>query len=136
MSWPTRSAATTGPLSDIRVLDLSAYAVGPWAASLLAMLGADVIKVDPPYGDPIRGVRPQIEGEPTTYTTSNQGKRDVVLDLKAPADREVVFALASAADVVIENFRSGTLDRLGLVYRDLSKVNPRLIFCSSGSFGD
>jgi crotonobetainyl-CoA:carnitine CoA-transferase CaiB-like acyl-CoA transferase len=136
MSWPTRTAEGAGPLSDIRVLDLSAYAVGPYAASLLAMLGADVIKVDPPYGDPIRAVRPQIDGEPTTYTTSNQGKRDVVLDLKAPADREIVISLAASADVVIENFRSGTLDRLGLGYSELSKLNPRLVFCSSGSFGD
>lgn len=136
MSWPTRNVQGTGPLSDVRVLDLSAYAVGPYAASLLAMLGADVIKIDPPYGDPIRGVRPQIDGEPTTYTTSNQGKRDIVLDLKAPADREIVMALASSADVVIENFRSGTLDRLGLGYSELGKLNPRLVFCSSGSFGD
>jgi crotonobetainyl-CoA:carnitine CoA-transferase CaiB-like acyl-CoA transferase len=100
------------------------------------MLGADVIKVDPPYGDPIRAVRPQLNGEPTTYTTSNQGKRCVVLDLKAPADREIAMALASSADIVVENFRAGALDRLGLGYATLSRLNPRLIFCSSGSFGD
>ncbi|HEX8967952.1 MAG TPA: CoA transferase, partial [Chloroflexota bacterium] len=136
MIWPATSVATDGPLSGVRVLDLSAYAVGPWSASLLAMLGADVIKVDPPYGDPIRAVRPRLNGEPTTYTTSNQGKRCVMLDLKAPADREVTLALASSADVLVENFRSGALDRLGLGYTELSKLNPRLIFCSSGSFGD
>src|SRR5579875_693955 len=136
MSWPSRASQSTGPLADVKVLDLSAYAVGPWAASLLAMLGADVIKVDPPYGDPIRNVRPQLAGEPTTYTTSNQGKRNIILDLKSPSDREVALALASSADVLIENFRSGTLDRLGLGYEELSKRNPGLVFCSSGSFGD
>ena len=136
MIWPATSVAIDGPLSGVRVLDLSAYAVGPWSASLLAMLGADVIKVDPPYGDPIRAVRPRLNGEPTTYTTSNQGKRCVMLDLKAPADREVTLALARSADVLVENFRSGALDRLGLGYTELSKLNPRLIFCSSGSFGD
>lgn len=136
MSWPSRTGERTGPLSDVRVLDLSAYAVGPWAASLLAMLGADVIKIDPPYGDPIRAVRPELDGESTTYTTSNQGKRDILLDLKAPADREVALALASSADIAIENFRSGTLERLGLGYDELRKVNPRLILCSSSSFGD
>ncbi len=136
MSWPTRTAPFHGPLADVRVLDLSAYAVGPWAASLLAMLGADVVKVDPPYGDPIRAVRPQIKGEPTTYTTSNQGKRDIVLDLKSEQDLKVVRALASSADVVVENFRAGTLDRLGLGFAHLRKLNPRLVMVSSGSFGD
>jgi formyl-CoA transferase len=134
--WPASSVANNGPLSGIRVLDLSAYAVGPWSASLLAMLGADVIKVDPPYGDPIRAVRPTLSGEPTTYTTSNQGKRCIMLDLKAPSDREIAMTLASSADVLVENFRAGALDRLGLGYAELSKLNPRLIFCSSGSFGD
>jgi crotonobetainyl-CoA:carnitine CoA-transferase CaiB-like acyl-CoA transferase len=136
MSWPSSSVASDGPLSGVRVLDLSAYAVGPWSASLLAMLGADVIKVDPPYGDPIRAVRPQLNGEPTTYTTSNQGKRCVVLDLKAPGDREIATALAMSADLLVENFRAGALDRLGLGYAALSKLNPRLVVCSSGSFGD
>ncbi|WP_448624405.1 CaiB/BaiF CoA transferase family protein [Geodermatophilus sp. URMC 64] len=136
-TWPSRvDADRKGPLAGVRVLDLTAYAVGPWAASLLAQMGADVIRVDPPYGDPIRAVMPTREGEPTTYCSSNLGKRSVILDLKDPADREVAVRLASAADVVVENARAGTMDRLGMGYEQLRAVNPGLVYCSSSSFGD
>lgn len=136
-AWPIRAAAGgSGPLSGVRVLDLTAYAVGPWAVSLLAQMGADVIRVDPPYGDPIRAVMPTREGEPTTYCSSNLGKRSVVLNLKDPADRGTAVRLATAADVVVENARAGTMERLGLSYEQLRAENPGLVYCSSSSFGD
>lgn len=135
-AWPPLDEDRPGPITGVRVLDLTAFAVGPWAASLLAQLGADVIKVDPPYGDPIRMVRPTKRGEPTTYTACNQGKRNVVLDLKDHADRAVALALAAEADLVVENSRAGALDRLGLGYRDVVAVNPDVVYCSSSSFGD
>lgn len=135
MTWPEAKAARTGPLSNVRVLDLSAFAVGPWSAGCLATLGADVIKVDPPYGDPIRRVRPHHRGEPTTYTVCNLGKRLVRFDLKDPNDRELAFELAREVDVVIENHRTGAMDRLGFGYEDLRALNPGIVYCSSGSYG-
>jgi len=127
---------TAGPLDGIRVLDLTAYAVGPWCGVLLAQLGADVTRVDPPYGDPIRGVRPTKHGEPTTYLSTSLGKRSIELDLKDPEQQRAAVALAAEADVVIENARAGTLERLGLGYDQLREVNPRLVYCASSSFGD
>lgn len=135
-AWPARAAEATGPLAGIRVLDLTAYAVGPYAATLLAQLGADVVRVDPPYGDPIRMVQPTRRGEPTTYSSCNLGKRSAVLDLKDPAGRETAIRLAGAADVVVENARAGTMDRLGLGYDQLRAHNPALVYCASSSFGD
>ncbi len=136
--WPERlpGDSATGPLAGLRVLDLTAYAVGPWAASNLAQLGADVVRVDPPYGDPIRAVLPRKSGEPTTYMSTSLGKRSVILDLKDPAGHRTVLRLATAADVVLENSRAGTMDRLGLGYAALRATNPRLVYCSSSSFGD
>jgi crotonobetainyl-CoA:carnitine CoA-transferase CaiB-like acyl-CoA transferase len=135
--WPSRPAEEShGPLAGIRVLDLTAYAVGPYAATLLAQLGADVVRVDPPYGDPIRMVQPTRRGEPTTYSACNLGKRSIVLDLKDAGDRDVAVRLAAAADVVVENARAGTMDRLGLGYDQLREHNARLVYCASSSFGD
>ena len=137
-TWPKRPDGdpATGPLAGLRVLDLTAYAVGPWAASNLSQLGADVVRVDPPYGDPIRAVLPRKNGEPTTYMSTSLGKRSLILDLKDPADHRIAVKLAAAADVVLENSRAGTMDRLGLGYDALSVANPRLIYCSSSSYGD
>ncbi|MEP9382947.1 CoA transferase [Nocardioides sp. KR10-350] len=135
-AWPARSTHGTGPLAGLRVLDLTAYAVGPWAACNLAQLGADVIHVDPPYGDPIRAVLPRKHGEPTTYLSCTLGKRSIVLNLKDPGDHEIAVELAKNADVLLENSRAGTLDRLGLGYADLKDDNPGLVYCSSSSFGD
>jgi crotonobetainyl-CoA:carnitine CoA-transferase CaiB-like acyl-CoA transferase len=136
--WPAPPIGEqpTGPLAGVKVLDLTAYAVGPWAACNLAQLGADVVRVDPPYGDPIRAVLPRKNGEPTTYMSCTLGKRSVVLDLKDERDHATVLRLAAAADVVLENSRAGTMDRLGLGYGSLSATNPRLVYCSSSSFGD
>jgi crotonobetainyl-CoA:carnitine CoA-transferase CaiB-like acyl-CoA transferase len=136
-AWPELlGEPTQGPLGGVKVLDLTAYAVGPYATTLLAQLGADVVRVDPPYGDPIRMVQPTHNGEPTTYSCCNLGKRSVVLDLKSDAHRAVALRLAAAADVVVENSRAGTMDRLGLGYDQLRQANPRLVYCASSSFGD
>jgi len=135
--WPNHPASSRhGPLAGVRVLDLCAYAVGPYAVALLAQLGADVVRVDPPYGDPIRMVQPTHRGEPTTYSSTSLGKRSIVLDLKDPDDRRIAMRLAAAADVVVENSRAGTMERLGLGYEQLRVHNPRLVYCSSSSFGD
>jgi crotonobetainyl-CoA:carnitine CoA-transferase CaiB-like acyl-CoA transferase len=134
-SWVPLRARRSGPLAGYRVLDLSAFAVGPWAASLLATLGADVVKVDPPYGDHIRHVKPARYGEGTTYTVCNLGKRDIELDLKTESHRELVHRLAAECDVVIENSREGAMDRLGVGYAALSAINPAIVYCASSSFG-
>jgi CoA-transferase family III len=83
--WPARDFEATGPLAGFRILDLSAFAVGPYAASLIAMLGADVVKIDPPYGDPIRNVKPERHGEGTTFTVCNLGKRRGTVTLVSSA---------------------------------------------------
>jgi crotonobetainyl-CoA:carnitine CoA-transferase CaiB-like acyl-CoA transferase len=133
--WAPLHHAATGPLAGYRVLDMSAFAVGPWAASLLAGLGADVVKIDPPYGDHIRRVKPSRAGEGTTYTVCNLGKRDIELDLKNPAHKKIAYELAAECDVLIENSREGAMTRLGFGYEELSDLNPGLVYCSSSSFG-
>lgn len=133
-----------GPLSHIRVLDLSRIMAGPWSGQILADLGADVIKVErlgegddtrrwgPPYLAAADGSRTQESGY---YLSVNRGKRSVEVDIATPEGREVVVALARTADIVLENFKVGTLARYGLGYDDLKAVNPRLIYCSITGFG-
>jgi crotonobetainyl-CoA:carnitine CoA-transferase CaiB-like acyl-CoA transferase len=125
----------SGPLEGIKVVDFANHAVGPGAGALLGALGADVIKVEPPKGDPLREILPFKSGFPTTSTVVNLNKRSIVLDLKNPADHEVAVKIASQADVLVENFRAGVMDRLGLGYEVVSELNPRIVYCSSGSFG-
>ena len=127
--------AVSAPLEGIKVADFSNHAVGPWAASLLGRLGADVIKIEPPKGDPIREILPTSSGNPTSYTVVNQNKRSIVLDLKSPDQFAVALAIVDQADILVENFRSGVMDRLGLGYQALSQRNPGLVYCSSGSYG-
>src|SRR3989304_3962712 len=133
-----------GPLSHIRVLDLSRVMAGPWATQLLADLGADVIKVERPgVGDDTRGWGPPFlhdrDGKQTDesgyFLCTNRAKRSLPLDLTKPRGHDIVRALAARADIVVENFKVGTLARYGLTYEDLSKLNPRLIYCSITGFG-
>jgi crotonobetainyl-CoA:carnitine CoA-transferase CaiB-like acyl-CoA transferase len=133
--WTPLPQPATGPLAGYRVLDLSAFAVGPWAACLLATLGADVVKIDPPYGDHIRRVKPSRHGEGTTYTVCNLGKRNIELDLKNPDHKQIAYDLAAECDVVVENSREGAMSRLGFGYETLSALNPGLVYCASSSFG-
>ncbi len=125
------------PLAGVRVLDFSRVLSGPYATMSLADLGADVVKVEEPgAGDDTRAFGPPfVEGVSTYFLSINRGKRSITLNLKDPAHRERARALAAVADVVIENFRPGVMDRLGLGAASLLAANPRLVFCSISGFG-
>ncbi len=123
-------------LECLRVLDLSRVLAGPYCAMVLADLGADVIKVElPGTGDDARAYGPFIKGESAYYMSINRNKRGITLNLKHPEGRALFLRLARWADVVIENYRPGTMDRLGLGYADLEKENPRLIYAAVSGFG-
>jgi crotonobetainyl-CoA:carnitine CoA-transferase CaiB-like acyl-CoA transferase len=133
-----------GPLSHVRVLDLSRIMAGPWAGQILADLGADVVKVERPgAGDDTRGWGPPFlkdsSGAETReagyYLSVNRGKRSITLELDKPEGQRVVRALAERSDIVLENFKVGTLTRFGLGYDQLKAVNPKLIYCSITGFG-
>lgn len=125
------------PLSGIRILDLCRVVSGPFATMHLGDLGADVVKIeDPRSGDESRRYGPPfIKGESAYFLSVNRNKRSCTIDLKSPAGRDVALALAGVADVVIDNFRPGTLDKWGLSYEKLQELNPRLIQCSITGFG-
>ncbi|KWW97316.1 carnitine dehydratase [Carbonactinospora thermoautotrophica] len=127
----------TGALSGVLVADFGRVLAAPYATMLLADLGAEVVKVERRgSGDETRAWGPPFAGDETTYFLGvNRNKRSIALDLRDPDDLEVARALAARADVLVENFRPGTMDRLGLGYADLVKVNPRLIYCSITGFG-
>jgi crotonobetainyl-CoA:carnitine CoA-transferase CaiB-like acyl-CoA transferase len=123
-------------LDGIRVIDLSRVIAGPWCGALLGDLGADVIKVeDTGPGDESRTWPPHKDGEAAAYLLFNRNKRGIALDLKQPEAVEVVKRLVKDADVVIENFRTGTMESFGLGYDVLAAINPRLIYCSVSAFG-
>jgi crotonobetainyl-CoA:carnitine CoA-transferase CaiB-like acyl-CoA transferase len=126
-----------GPLSHIRVLELSRVLAGPWAAQTLADLGADVIKVERPgAGDDTRAWGPPWAGDQSAYFLStNRGKRSITIDFERPEGQELVRKLAAQADVVIENFKVGGLVKYGLDYDSLKAINPRLVYCSITGFG-
>jgi crotonobetainyl-CoA:carnitine CoA-transferase CaiB-like acyl-CoA transferase len=132
----TPSAAPRGPLSGIRVLDLSAYIAGPYGCSLLADQGAEVIKIEPPAGDNLRKYPSTLESESRAFLGVNRSKRGVVLDLKDPQDLERLLALVRSADVLVHNFRPSVPPRLGIAYDQLREVNPRLIYCAVTGYGD
>lgn len=123
------------PLAGIKVLDLSRVLAGPYATALLADLGAEIIKLEPPAGDDYRHIGPFKDGESALFTLNNRGKQSLVLDLKDPADLALARAIALQVDVVVENFRPGVAARLGLGAEDLRASNPRLVYCSISGFG-
>ncbi|MDQ7776590.1 CaiB/BaiF CoA transferase family protein [Paracoccus aminovorans] len=123
------------PLAGIKVLDLSRVLAGPYATALLADLGAEIIKLEPPAGDDYRHIGPFKDGESALFTLNNRGKQSLVLDLKNPADLALARAIAAQVDVVVENFRPGVAARLGLGAEDLRAANPRLVYCSISGFG-
>jgi crotonobetainyl-CoA:carnitine CoA-transferase CaiB-like acyl-CoA transferase len=126
-----------GPLAGVRVLDLSAMLSGPWAADLLGDQGADVIKVEPPgAGDHVRALRNQAEGLASMFVNVNRSKRSVTLNLKAPDGVDILRRLVASADVLVQNFRPGVVERLGISYEDLRTVNPRLVYLSISGFGE
>src|SRR6476469_2466240 len=118
------------PLDGIRVLDLSRVLSGPSCGKALADLGADVIKVEPPEGDLTRTAQPRVGGFPAYFAQQNCGKRCISVDLRLEGGRDIVAGLASASDVLLENFRPGVLDRLGLDCASLRTRNPKLVYCS------
>ena len=123
------------PLQGLRVLDFSRVAAGPFAGRMMADLGADVVKVEPPEGDVSRVWGEERHGLSGFYTQHNVGKRNVCIDLRVPGATEVAVALAGAADVLIENFRPDVLARLGLDWDTLHAANPRLVVLSISGFG-
>lgn len=133
----TQSNHPTGPLAGVRVLDLSRILSGPFCSMMLADWGAEVVKVEMPQGgDGTRGWGPPfVEGESAYFLSVNRNKRSVAIDLKAEEGREIVRRLAAESDVLLENFRPGTTERLGAGYEELSRINPRLVYCSISGFG-
>jgi CoA:oxalate CoA-transferase len=123
------------PLDGLRVLDFTRVLAGPMATALLADLGAEVIKIEPPGGDDYRAIGPMKNGASALFTVMNRNKKSVVLDLKQSAAIEVVKQLAARVDVAIENFRPGVAGRLGIGPDALRAVNPRLVYVSVSGFG-
>ena len=133
-----------GPLSGFKVLDLSRILAGPWSAQVLADLGADVIKIERPItGDDTRGWGPpflvhdgeELDGESAYFISANRGKRSVTVDISSPQGQDVIRSLVMKTDVFIENYKVGDMSRYGLDYPSLSKLNPRLVYCSITGFG-
>ena len=129
-------AGPQGPLSGLRVLDLSAYIAGPYGCSLLADQGAEVIKIEPPAGDNLRKYPSTLEAESRAFVGVNRSKLGIALDLKQPGDLATLMALVRTADVLVHNFRPNVPPRLGIAYEQLKLVNPRLIYCSVTGYGE
>ena len=127
----------TRPLEGVRVVELAHIMAGPVCGLMLADMGADVVKVERlPRGDGTRGfVPPSLDGESAAFMMLNRGKRGIALDLRSPDGLDVVRRLLADADVVIENFRLGTMERMGLGWEMLSELNPRLVYCQITGFG-
>ena len=123
------------PLSGTRVLDLTRVLAGPHCGRMLHDLGADVIKIEPPDGDLTRFSSPKIGSMATYFMQQNAGKRCVSIDLTTPDGADVFRRLVAISDIVIENYRAGVMDRLGLGWTDLSRINPRLIYASISGYG-
>ena len=125
-----------GALDGVRVLDLSRVVAGPYMGRLLTDMGAEVIKVEPPEGDQVRLIAPTFDvGMSAFYTFANVGKRGLCIDLKQSAGRDIALDLIRQVDIVIENFRPGVLDRLGLGWQDIHAVNPSAILVSLNGYG-
>src|SRR3990167_6174264 len=127
---------SAGPLAGVRVLDLSAYIAGPYGCTLLADQGAHVIMLEPPAADN----RPQspstLPSESRAFLGVNRSKRDIVLDLKKPADHAALLKLVREADVLVHNFRPSVPPRLGIDHERLNLINPRLIYCAVTGYGE
>ena len=133
--------ASVGALAGIRVIDLTQVLAGPFCTQLLADHGADVIKVEPPQGDETRHLGPYRPDDELRYfggyyQSVNRNKRSIAIDLKAPAGKEILLRLIDTADVVVENYRLGVMDRLGLSYEALAARNPKLVYAAIRGFGD
>lgn len=126
----------TGPLAGVRVIELAHIMAGPACGLMLADMGADVIKIEKPNGDDSRRfLPPSIGDESAAFMMMNRNKRGIALNLKTSAGVEVLRALLADADIVIENYRKGTMEKLGLSYEELKQINPGLIYCEISGFG-
>ncbi len=136
METPTLPTSAGGPLTGLRILDLSRVLAGPYVGRLCADLGAEVIKLEPPAGDEIRDIAPKRDrGMSGFYTWLNAGKRNVCIDASRPEGRELVLELAKRCDAVIENFRAGVAERLGIGWEAIHAANPRAVMVSVTGFG-
>ncbi len=130
------TSQASGPYAGIRVLDMGQVLAAPYTAMILADLGADVIKIEATGGDATRTyVPPDVDGQSPFYLFVNRNKRSVALDLKSDDGRDAIKAMVKDVDVVIENFRAGVMNRLGLGYDVLKEINPRLIYCAISGYG-
>jgi len=124
------------PLLDIRVLDMSRVLAGPFTGMLLADLGAEVIKLEiPSKGDDSKQFPPFIKGESMYYVNLNRGKKSITINLKSEEGKKIFKELVKECDVLLENFRPSTMERLGLGYEELKRINPRLIYAAISGFG-
>jgi crotonobetainyl-CoA:carnitine CoA-transferase CaiB-like acyl-CoA transferase len=128
----------SGPLKGLVVADFTQLVQGPWATQMLGDMGADIIKIEPPKGDWMRhyaygNMYPQ--GESISFLAFNRNKRSIVLNLKSEKGKEIVKRIIAKADIVVENFRPGVMDRLGLGYDVLKEINPGIIYCGSSGYG-
>ena len=126
----------TGPLDRVTVLDLCSYLAGPYGCTLLADLGASVIKIESPQGDMLRQFPSSLAGESRFFLGTNRGKRAIALDLKQPEGLAVLHRMVGTADVLVENFRPSVPARLGIDYPRLKAINPRLVYCGLTGYGD
>src|SRR5687768_15191465 len=145
---PSRGASPSGcgtgghvaaeqPLKGVRVLDLTRVLAGPFCSMMLGDMCAEVIKIEEPgKGDDTRSWPPFAGGESTYFMSVNRNKKSLTLNLKAPQARAIFTKLVKKSDVVLENFRTGTMEKLGLGYGALSKINPRLIYAAVSGFGE
>ena len=125
-----------GPLAGLRVLDLTWVLAGPYASMVLCDLGAEVVKVErPPDGDVARTTGPFVNNESAYFQSVNRGKRSIAIDLRGERGKSLFLDLVEKADVVMENFRPGVMERLGLGYADLAKMNPRIVYAATSGFG-
>ncbi|MBB3008986.1 CaiB/BaiF CoA transferase family protein [Cupriavidus alkaliphilus] len=131
----THSPHSDLPLAGIRVIDFSRVLAGPYCTALLGDLGAEVIKIEPPGGDDYRAVGPFVGGRSGLFAAMNRNKQSIVIDLKTAAGLELARALCARADVVVENFRPGVADKLGIGYEALRALNPSLVYASVSGFG-
>lgn len=124
-------------LAGLRVIDFTHFIAGPYCTMILGDLGADVVKIESPTsgGDSMRAFRPQVAGESGPFIWANRNKRSVAIDLTTPAGHKIVLDLVSKADVLVENFSTGIMERFGLSYEAVSKLNGRLIYCSISAYG-
>ncbi|MFT4976189.1 MAG: alpha-methylacyl-CoA racemase [Myxococcota bacterium] len=132
LSW---SDGPLQPLAGVTVVDLSRHLPGPWLTRILSDLGATIIKIESPRGDPLRHVHPKVNGLGAAFASVNAGKQSVAVDMRAEEGRALLLELAARADILVESFRTGVLAAMGLDEATLEQANPRLIFCSLTGYG-